>query len=31
MVPWLNYDDVLERQRSYDLVRLKNEVLDCPA
>jgi hypothetical protein len=27
MVPWLNYDDILERQRSYDLVRFKNEVL----
>ncbi len=27
MVPWLNYDDILERQRSYDLIRFKNEVL----
>ena len=27
MVPWLNYDDILDRQRSYDLVRFKNEVL----
>ena len=27
MVPWLNYDDILERRRSYDLVRFKNEVL----
>ncbi len=31
MVPWLNYDDVLERQRSYDLVRFKNEVLGLPS
>jgi hypothetical protein len=31
MVPWLNYDDVLNRQRSYDLVRFKNEVLGLPS
>ena len=31
MVPWLNYDDILERQRSYDLVRFKNEVLGLPS
>ncbi len=27
MVPWLNYDEILERQRSYDLAKFKNEVL----
>ncbi len=31
MVPWLNYDDILERQRSYDLIRFKNEVLGLPS
>lgn len=27
MVPWVNFDEVLERQRIYDLARFKNEVL----
>ena len=27
MVPWLNYDKILERQQTYDLMRFKNEVL----
>lgn len=27
MVPWLNYDDILERQRIYDIAKFKNEVL----
>ncbi|MEX2142016.1 MAG: phage terminase large subunit family protein [Pirellulales bacterium] len=27
MVPWLNYDEILERQRTYDLPKFKNEVL----
>ena len=27
MVPWLAYDDILERQSTYDLVKFKNEVL----
>jgi hypothetical protein len=27
MVPWLNYDDVLARQQSYDICKFKNEVL----
>lgn len=27
MVPWLNYDEILDRQRTYDLARFKNEVL----
>ena len=27
MVPWLEYDAILERQRTYDLVKFKNEVL----
>jgi hypothetical protein len=30
MVPWINYDDILERQRSYDPVRFRNEVLGLP-
>lgn len=30
MVPWLNYDDILERRRSYDIARFKNEVLGLP-
>jgi hypothetical protein len=31
MVPWMDYEDVLERQRNYDRVRLKNEVLGLPS
>jgi hypothetical protein len=31
MVPWLNYDEIVERQQSYDLVRFKNEVLGLPS
>lgn len=31
MVPWIEYDDILERQRSYDLVRFKNEALGLPS
>ncbi|MBW3596973.1 MAG: phage terminase large subunit family protein [Planctomycetes bacterium] len=27
MVPWLNYDEILQRQRAYDLAKFKNEVL----
>ena len=27
MVPWLNYDEILDRQRRYDLAQFKNEVL----
>jgi hypothetical protein len=27
MVPWLQYDEILNRQRAYDLPRFKNEVL----
>lgn len=30
MVPWLNYDEILERQRMYDLARFKNEALGLP-
>lgn len=30
MVPWLTYDDILERQRSYDWVKFKNEALGLP-
>lgn len=30
MVPWLNYDKILERQCSYDIANLKNEVLGLP-
>jgi hypothetical protein len=30
MVPWLNYDEILERQRVYDLAKFKNEVLGLP-
>jgi hypothetical protein len=29
-VPWLNYDEILERQRVYDAARFKNEVLGLP-
>ena len=31
MVPWLNYDEILDRQRLYDLPRFKNEVLGIPS
>ncbi len=27
MVPWLNFDEILNRQRGYDLAKFKNEVL----
>jgi hypothetical protein len=27
MVPWMNYDEILDRQRIYDLAKFKNEVL----
>lgn len=30
MVPWLNSDEALERQQTYDPVRFKNEVLGLP-
>jgi len=30
MVPWLNHDDILEKQRSYDPVRFRNEVMGLP-
>lgn len=30
MVPWINYDEVLDRQRTYDPVRFKNEVMGLP-
>jgi hypothetical protein len=30
MVPWLNYDEIVERQRTYDPVRFKNEVIGLP-
>jgi hypothetical protein len=30
MVPWINFDEVLERQRTYDIPRFKNEVLGLP-
>ncbi|HEY1602464.1 MAG TPA: phage terminase large subunit family protein [Pirellulales bacterium] len=30
MVPWLDFHDVLERQRAYDPVRFRNEVLGLP-
>ena len=30
MVPWLNYDEILERQRTYDPVLFKNEVIGLP-
>ncbi len=31
MVPWLkNYDDILERQRTYDAAKFRNEVLGLP-
>ena len=31
MVPWLNYDKILDRQRLYDLALFKNEVLGLPS
>jgi len=31
MVPWLNYDEILDRERVYDLPRFKNEVLGLPS
>ncbi len=31
MVPWQNYDEILDRRRTYDAVRFKNEVLGLPA
>ena len=30
MVPWLNYEEILDRQRGYDLAKFKNEVLGLP-
>lgn len=30
MVPWINYQELLERQRSYDPARFKNECLGLP-
>lgn len=30
MGPWVNYDEVLERQRTYDPVRFRNEVMGLP-
>ena len=30
MVPWMQYDGILERQRTYDPVRFRNEVLGLP-
>ena len=30
MVPWLHYEEILEKQRTYDLAQLKNEVLGVP-
>jgi hypothetical protein len=30
MVPWISYDEVLQRQSIYDLARFKNEVLGLP-
>ena len=30
MVPWISKDEVLDRQRTYDLARFKNEVLGLP-
>jgi hypothetical protein len=31
MVPWVNYDEILDRQRLYDLACFKNEVLGLPS
>lgn len=30
MVPWMTYDDILERRQTYDLAKFKNEVLGLP-
>ena len=30
MVPWVNYDELLDRQQTYDLAKFKNEVLGLP-
>ena len=30
MVPWINYDEILDRNRNYDLAKFKNEVLGLP-
>ena len=30
MVPWLNYEEILDRQRVYDIARFTNEVLGLP-
>ena len=30
MVPWINFDELLDRQRVYDIARFKNEVLGLP-
>ena len=30
MVPWLDYDEIIDRQLVYDLARFKNEVLGLP-
>jgi hypothetical protein len=30
MVPWVNYDEILERQAMYDRAKFKNEVLGLP-
>jgi hypothetical protein len=30
MVPWINYDEILDRQRIYDLAKFKNEALGLP-
>ena len=30
MVPWLDYDEIVDRQRIYDLAKFKNEVLGLP-
>src|SRR4051812_15065908 len=30
MAPWLNYPEILERQRTYDIAAFKNEVLGLP-
>ena len=31
MVPWINYDEILDRHRVYDLVRFNNEVMGIPS
>ena len=31
MVPWVDHDEILERQRTYNVVMFKNEVLGLPA